>query len=225
MRVSGVNLKWLKPLLVVLSIIVGLVLFIMSNYGCVSNTTTPQSQPPILVAEEKTDSLKPFEQRFRKNLAIGDSVTFYNNLEIKISKSIEEEYNYVENGIIFSVDSNKIAKFIPKLTACKLLDTKYKQGTKIIDVIIVSSTKNGVEYILNYFRRGSLSPETIIVNGQKRKVIIEDPDTFILGGNAILKYKNQRYKIDVTSDTRCYLFVDYRKIIAPEDPSEEGWTK
>lgn len=205
----------IKDLLKVLlfTLIIGVIIIF---FGC-SNT----KKTSVVISTAKVDSLKPWEQSMRENIKISDSVFFYNSIEIQIKKTLDEEYNYVQDGIIYSVDFNKIEKSIPALVFLYTVEMTKKRGSNIIDAMVVSSVKDSVEYILNFYRKETQQPEYGMVNGQKTKITPLYPKTFILSGNAQIRYKGKLHNIDVSSIGLCYLFVDYRRITEDVESTEE----
>lgn len=186
--------------------------------GCNSSKNVTTVTPSV-----EKDSLKCFEQSMRENIQVSDSAFFYNSIEIQIKKVPGEEYNYVQDGIIYSVDFNKVEKSIPPLVLFYAIKMVKQKGTNNIIATVNSTTKNNVEYILNYYRKDT-QPEYEIINGQKTKIDPLYPKTFILSSNANIRYKGKLFNIEVSAVAPCYLLVDYRRISENAESTEE-WKK
>ncbi|MFA6295686.1 MAG: hypothetical protein WC666_04735 [Candidatus Paceibacterota bacterium] len=171
------------------------------------------------VKTEKRDSLKPFEQRFKMNLSKKDTVTFYNDVVLLIEKSEElqqaEEHDFIENGVIYSVDSNRVAKKIPIRTPMKISDVNYKiiSNRKTCDFILVTCKRKEVVYFFTVCKKDI---------AEKTKTA-KNPDSFIFSTTGTVKYNGKEYNIKVViPNPPCYLLVDFRKFTEPQDDNE-GW--
>lgn len=193
--------------------------------GCVSTKKA-------VVYAPMSDSLKIFEQSMRANISLKDSVIFYNQTEIRLEKSAAGEFNFVQDGVIFSIDSLfEVSKSVQSRTSGIALDFNKKNG--LIDVITISfSRSKEITYILSFFRKELvIKPQQSVVIVNKRKVIrnlpIVNPKSFILNSSAKLLFRGNSYDVRASTkgDGYCTILVDYRKkqVVLKEEGAAEGW--
>lgn len=130
MRISGVNLKWLKPLLVVLSIIVGLVLFVLSNYGCKTQKSTSESeeQKPEPQAVKPLPAI-PWLLDNDIYIEAGDPIMFYNQYHIVVQGKVPIKIKSYHNGKFSTKDSSINFDYsVPAGTKGKLIKVEHSRG-------------------------------------------------------------------------------------------------
>ncbi|MFA6392752.1 MAG: hypothetical protein WCW54_01555 [Candidatus Paceibacterota bacterium] len=185
--------------------------------GCTPQKETTKATTSV--DSVKIDSLKNFEQRLKRDLSKKDTITFYNSIVLVIEKTEElqemEEHDFIENGVIYSVDSNKVAKKIPIRTPMKISDVSYKiiSNRKTCDFIQVTCKRKNVEYFFTVCKKDI---------AEKTKTA-KNPDSFIFSATGTVKYNGKECNIKIViPNPPCYLLVDFRKFIEPQDDNE-GW--
>lgn len=190
--------SWIKVLIILMVLIV---IVLMINSCSSQKVVVQQTVAP-------KDTLTVWEQKLRKNIDPKDSVRFYNSTEIKIARSFFDEFNFVEDGIIFSTDSIVDLLRTVTLKTPGLMVDMVKDRTGIINIMTVTFSRKEIIYTLNFYRKGSVK--------NSKAEPIDNPNIFIIGGRAVIFFRGATYKnipIVTVGNKDCILFVDYRKKI------------
>ena len=202
-----------KPFLMVCALAFVLLVILFFFGSCRTQTMIKQTVVPL------KDTLTIWEQRLRKNIDVKDSVRFYNSTEIKVARSFFDEFNFVENGVIFSTDSIvDVLRTIPIKTPGLMVQMD-KDRTGVINIETVSFSKKEITYTLNFYRKGSVKVQ--------KDGSVTNPYSFILGGKATIFFRGHKYKdipITTVGKDDCVLLVNYRKktVHLKDENSAEG---
>ena len=153
-------------------IIIFLLIVVITFVGCkIQQKAVENNQVFEKIPETSTDSLIIWEQNLLSGIKVKDSIYFYNNVEIKLEKKLNDKQKFVKNHAIVSIDSTlKIFDRIPTRTA-GLLKTEAIRGEGGINILPVSFKVNGSLINLFFIRKGSLSQKIKIYKDQSGKII------------------------------------------------------
>ena len=140
-------MKNLKKMPVILLVVL-MGVFFASCSKKVSPLASPEATPK---QQEKSDQPIAWKQSLFPQLAVGDPINFLNSTTIVLEGSFFNETFFLEDGIIYKMDSIKsLQKTVPTETLGVL--TSFKKTQANIEEMNISFSSNDVSYLFNFRR-------------------------------------------------------------------------
>lgn len=161
---------------IILLILFVLIICLLSSCSVPEKVTASEAQPILLKQTEKPN-LKNWKQIYVPDIKVGDSVFFYNSVEIVMEDEFFRIESFLDGAINITQTTKILEKTIPAMTSGELLSLKKDNNGKITDMF-VSFSPTDKTYYLNFK--------------------LTQDGSFNLNGNAKLFFEGKEYPVLAT---------------------------